>query len=734
MNPDLIRAAIAEGVRHHQTGRLHEARQHYERVLAADPRQPDALNLLGMIDHAEGNIALAVSRIRQAIALNPQMPGFHTNLGTVLHASGDSRAAANAFRQALVVKPDHLAALFNLGVVLQALSEFDEAAKTYAAALKINPRLHDVWNNLGICQAKLGQTAAIDSFDRAIQLNPQFLGARVNAANLLFTTGRFDDAEQMYRKLLQQHSGQAEAQNNLGLILIKLNRVPEAADAFRAALRARPDYTGAALNLGNALFELGDHHGAISQYRALIARSPDDAAARLALAVAAIPMMALSSAQSEQVPQDFTQAVADLEGWSSSHPGALAKAIGTVQPFLLAYRPTDVTAPLARFGQLVCREAALARSMAERASSVVTGGARLRLGIVSGQVRTHPVWQIILRGILEGLDRDRFDVTLYDTGHFPDAETDWAKANVAQYQRQPLTTEGWADHISREAPDVLFYPEVGMDAVAGALAPLRLAKLQVASWGHPVSTGLPSIDLYLSGEAIEPANADAHYTERLIKLPGTGVLTRFGVPRSRRWSGPQRQTGHVRFALCQQPMKFDPADDAMIARIANEVGPSEFWIVQSRKHPWASDLLVKRLTGAFAAVGLDPARYLQTTPWMDTAAFLGFLDEMDVMLDCPAFSGYTTAWQAIHRGLPIVTLEGRFMRQRLAAGVLRQIGCVEGIADTADQYVARAVDYADRSRSEPARLECRRRIAAAAGRADGNTAAIDAMQQLFLSA
>jgi len=731
MTPELVRATIMAGGSHHQAGRLTEARLHYERVLQADPRQPDALNLLGMIDYAQGNTPLALSRIEQAIAINPRVPGFHTNLGIVLHATGDNHAAAQALRHALQVKPDHLAALYNLGVVLQALEEVEAAAKTYLAALRLNPNLRDVWNNLGNCQAAIGQPdAALQSFHRASQIDPQFAAARINAAGLLLTMGKLDEAERTCRAVIQHHPGQAEAHYNLGLALMKRNAVAQAADAFHAVLKIRPDHDEATLHLGHALFELGARGEAIAHYRAIIARSPHHAAARLAHAVAAIPMMTSQVAQSAQVLPDFAQATTELEEWTAAHPGALAKAVGSVQPFLLAYRRDNVTASLARFGRLVCRDAGHARSPFP--APAVTGRARLRLGIVSGQVRAHPVWKVILRGILEGLDRNRFDIRLYDTGDFRDADTEWAARAVDHYRCQPRSIDQWADHIGQEAPDILLYPEVGMDPVVGALAPLRLARLQMASWGHPVTTGLPSIDAYLSGDLIEPDNADAHYTERLIRLPGTGVLTRFDTPTSRHWNGPQRQPGHVRFALCQQPMKFDPRDDALFARIAQDAGPSEFWVVQSRKHPWASQLLMQRLTAAFAAAGLDPARHLHATPWMDEAEFLGFLDAMDVMLDCPAFSGYTTAWQAIHRGTPIVTLAGPAMRQRLAAGLLQQIGHTDGIARDPDHYVAQAIEHSHQSRSDGSRR--RHALAEAAPRADGNSAAIDAMRRLFLNA
>jgi protein O-GlcNAc transferase len=265
------------------------------------------------------------------------------------------------------------------------------------------------------------------------------------------------------------------------------------------------------------------------------------------------------------------------------------------------------------------------------------------------------------------------------------------------------------------------------------LAALRLAPVQVAGWGHPVTTGLPSMDLLLSGELLEGPGADAHYREKLVRLPGTGVCTEMAVGQVQRWEGPAREPKVVRFALCQQPIKFDPAHDALLVRIAKSVGPCEFWLASPpAKLAWVTVKVRERLAGAFRAEGLDPDVFLRVMPWLTREQFAGFLDEMDVYLDCPAFSGYTTAWRAVHRGLPIVTLEGEFLRQRLAAGLLRQIGVTEGIAASGDQYVEIAARWAAQSR-RPAEWSARREaVRSAAPRADGNVAAVRALEQALI--
>ena len=83
--------------------------------------------------------------------------------------------------------------------------------------------------------------------------------------------------------------------------------------------------------------------------------------------------------------------------------------------------------------------------------------------------------------------------------------------------------QGWARAIGDAQLDALIYPEIGMDALTTQLASLRLAPVQAATWGHPETTGLPTIDLYLSADGLEPADADGNYSERLVRLPNLGV-------------------------------------------------------------------------------------------------------------------------------------------------------------------------------------------------------------------
>ena len=724
---------LAAAARYHRGGRLADARQLYGQILQSDPHHADALHLLGVLALQSGRHDTATTLIGKAIAENALVPAFHNNLANALKAQGRLDDADESYRRALALNPDYLEAHYNRALLLQAQGRLDQAVESYSKVLAHKPDHAEAHNNLGNAlqaQGKLDQ--ALAAYSQALRHRPDFADAHSNAGNVLRALGNADAAIASYAHALTHQANHPEALHNLSIVLLEQGKLDEAAAASRHALTLRPGYAAAHCGLGNALTELGNAEAAAAGFRRALELDPDLAEAALGLATAAIPVFAETAAESQAAAVTFGRALDELTEWDRAHRGCLGKAVGSHQPFYLAYRPADVGTLLARYGELL--SAAAASYWCPRPIGRRDPDARSRLVIISGQVRHHPVWDVILRGIVAHMDRQRFEVFLYHTGALTDEETDWARSRVDRFVQGPKPIRAWLDEIGNDRPDILLYPEVGMDPVSCTLAALRLAPVQAASWGHPITTGLPTIDIYLSGDLIEGPQAEDHYREKLVRLPGTGVCTVLSGLRAQPWEAPMRPADVVRFAVCQQPIKFDPADDDLLVRIAKEVGACEFWLASPLKHQWAASRLKNRLSIAFRNAGLDPDAHLRVVPWLPREQFLGFLDQMDVFLDCPAFSGYTTAWQALHRGLPMVTLEGEFLRQRLAAGLLRQIGITDGIVDSSEEYVKTAARFAQRCREPGARASRRASISAAAAKTDGNLDAVRSIEQALIAA
>jgi predicted O-linked N-acetylglucosamine transferase (SPINDLY family) len=98
-----------------------------------------------------------------------------------------------------------------------------------------------------------------------------------------------------------------------------------------------------------------------------------------------------------------------------------------------------------------------------------------------------------------------------------------------------------------------------------------------------------------------------------------------------------------------------------------------------------------RLEAAFARAGVDFERHVSFVPWQSNAAFYGWLKRADLFLDTIGFSGFNTALQAVECDLPIVTREGRYMRGRLASGILKRIDLHELVAPSEVEYVDLAI-------------------------------------------
>ncbi|HXC09917.1 MAG TPA: tetratricopeptide repeat protein [Steroidobacteraceae bacterium] len=734
--PPGVQEVFAAALRHHQAGRLGEAEQLYRQILLIDSHHADALHFLGVLSHQAGGNESAVELIGKAIAQNGRVPAFHNNLGNALKALGRWEEAVLSYGRALTLKPDLFTAHYNIGLARQAQGNLAEAVASYGRALALKPDYVEAHGNLGNTLQAQGRLAeAVACYGRALSLEPNYAEAHSNLGNVLRAQGKPAEALASFERALALKPGLAEAHLNLGILFTEQGNLERAVACLQRALACKPDYAEAHHYLGNALREQGKLEEAVACYGRALALKPDYASARLGAAIGVIPIFANSVADSAGAVGKFSRSLDELCDWSRSGPGRLGSSVGSHQPFYLAYRPGDVGALLSRYGDLVGPESAVHWGQKiDALRSVQPRRNRIRLLVVSGHVRRHPVWDVVLRGIIAHVDRRQFEIHLYHTGSTVDEETDWARSRVDRFVQGPKSSETWLYEIAQDLPDVLFYPEVGMDPTTCALAALQLAPLQIAGWGHPVTTGLPSMNMFMSGEFLEGPGAEQHYRERLIRLPGTGVCTELAEVRAQHWKGPDRQRHVVRFALCQQPIKFDPADDVLLARIAKDGGPSEFWLASSHTHPWATAKLRDRLAGAFRTEGLDPDAYLRVMPWLPREQFAGFLDEMDVYLDCPAFSGYTTAWAAVHRGLPIVTREGEYLRQRLAAGLLRQIGITDGIAMTGDQYAQIAIRWAQECRQSDLWAARREEIRRAATKADGNRSAVRAFEQVLLNA
>ena len=495
---EMIKERLAKAVQVHQAGKLAEAERLYLEILRDDEGHADTLHYFGVLAHQTARNELAVDLIGKAIARSGQVPAYHNNLGNALKALGKWHEAAAAYRRALHQQADYVPAYYNLAVVLQAQEIFDEAAVLYVRVIACQPNHVEAHLNLGNVLQALGRLdESVASYRRALNYRPGFADAHINLGNVLKAQGKFDEALACYRQALHLKPDKAQAYNNLGILQLERGAPEEAVAAYTQAVTLAPDFAEAHCNLGTALRELGRPAEARASFQRALALKPDYAEARMGMANAVIPIFPVDVEDSMTAAAKFALSLDELSTWNAAHPGKLHSAAGSQQPFYLAYRPGNLKGVLSRYGDLVGNAAAAHDSQHRSGNAPRVPRDRIRLAIVSGHVRRHPVWDMILRGLLAHIDRGRFDLSLYHTGSIHDEETSWARARVDRFIQGPRRLAAWRKEITEGQPDVILYPEVGMDRASCALAAMRLAPLQAAAWGHPVTTGLPSVDLFL---------------------------------------------------------------------------------------------------------------------------------------------------------------------------------------------------------------------------------------------
>lgn len=646
-------------------------------------------------------------------------------------AGGRRKAAGEALASAAKLAGNDPSVRAELA--LHALSEgrVDDAAKHLERVRGGGPRVAKAHSELGADLLHRQQReAAARHLQQAIATDPNDAVAHANLGALRKDEGSFDEAARLLERAVELQPALVEAAFNLAMLRIQDRNWSGAQRLLRDYVAARPRDADAQYWLANALVGDGDVAGARAACQAALRADNQHARARWALVMSQLPAVPMSVAEQQAGLADFGTELDKLALWCRTKaPEGVHEAVGSQQPFFIAYIEDNHREVLKRYGAL-CSElmGAWARRVKVPEPAPAHGG-KLKVGIVSAHIHSHSVWHALLRGWVEHLDADRFELQLFHTGMLEDAETKWAASRVAHLHHDLGAWTSWAKAVSDAQLDVLIYPEIGMDSTTVRLASLRLARVQLAGWGHPVTTGLPTIDGFLSAEAFEPADAQQHYSEKLIALPGLGcAYPPYGTEAEATDLAEWGIAPDDRLLLAPgQSFKYAPADDALWIAIARRCAPCK--LVFFRANDQHAARLERRLRAAFGEAGVDFDANVRMVPWQQQAAYFALLQRADVFLDTVGFSGFNTAMQAVECGTPIVAWEGRFMRGRFASGILRALGLGEWVASSHADYadkVARLCADADLRKAVRAKIEAQR------GQVQEQKASVDALAQVML--
>jgi protein O-GlcNAc transferase len=695
INPDTeVQVALA----HHKAGRAAEAEALYRRILEAAPNHAESLQLLGALSLQLGRTDEAIEHLQRAVQVKPAYAEAHNNLGVALQKRGDLDEALAHWEKAVTIKPDYA----------QAYSNF---AKALAQK-----------GNIGM---------ALASWQRAVALNPEDAAALGDFAAALQKANRFNEAVAHYERALALKPDHVDMQCSFAAALRNAGRSAEAIDRYQKALALAPDHLGAQVGIANVLETEGRTGDANIHYERAVALRPDIGHLRFKLCTAQLPILFLDEAEIEgrraAYRRRLEELAADVEAGRVT--GDLAAAVGSNQPFYLPYQGQNDRELQQKYGSLVCKVIA-DKYPAAPMPPPPAPGEKIRVGIVSGLFRHHTVWKLMIRGWLSQLDRSKFEVFCYHTNGDRDSQTEIAVKQCDRFVQGPLSGERWREEILADRPHILLYPDIGMDPASGWIAANRLAPTQCMTWGHPNTSGYPTMDYFLTSALMEPPDGDQHYSERLVRLPNLSIYyepIELNLPAITREQLGIRPSATAYWSG-QSLFKYLPQYDQVFARIAREVPDSQFLFIQSMHGDGMTKRLQQRFERAFAVYGLDAKKHCVFLPRLGMDQFIAAIGQCDVVLDSLGWSGGNTTLEGLAVDTPIVTTPGPLMRSRHTMAILQRMGVTDTIAPTLDDYVAIAARLGN---DKAWRTEMKRQVSENKHKVYSDSVAIAALEDFF---
>jgi predicted O-linked N-acetylglucosamine transferase (SPINDLY family) len=492
--------------------------------------------------------------------------------------------------------------------------------------------------------------------------------------------GRLAEAAERLKLAVEKSPNRADLLNDLGNLQQDMNDQESALKSYRRAVEIQPDLIAAHQNLGYLCFNFGETEEALAHYEQAQRLAPSPMSRLLSSTV--LPIVYDSREEISRWRKRFAENVRLLV-----EEGVRIDTTRTQVPtdFFLAYQGGNDRDLVANFGRIY-------RGVDLCSPKVSTvNGRKIKVGFLSAYFREHTIGRLNL-GRIQHLNRAEFDVSVIYIGRQGDEMTQAFRQAADRFIVLPRDVEEARRRIGELELDILFFTEVGMDAVTYTLAFSRMAPVQCVTWGHPDTTGSPAMDYFVSSERMETPDSDGHYSEKVVRLPNLGTYyyrpKLDGTPRTREYFGldPNRH-----LYICPQTLfKFHPDMDAVLKGILEKDPNAEVVLLEGRVRNW-TEMLQRRIARTLGD-NVRRVRFLPSQPYPD---FLQLMALSDVMLDPFPFGGGNTSYEAFALGTPIVTWPSEFARGRITLAQYHKMGWTDCVVNSREQYIDLAVRLAN---------------------------------------
>lgn len=607
--------------------------------------------------HSEGNIVEATKYYQLFINQGFNDHRVFTNYGNILSDLGKLKEAESFYRKAIKINPDYIIAHYNLANVFINLGELEEA--------ELSTR-------------------------KAIKINPNFAEAHLNLGTILNDLGKSKEAEISTRKAIKIKPAYAEAHSNLGNILNDLENLKQAEISYRQAITLKPDFAIAHSNLGKMLSDLGKLSEASKHLSSASKYSPSNLVHFINFNLKLSPIMENNS-QIDSERSQYKKEINNLknkDNLSYTNPKSFFLNI-----FYLAYQNRqddraileDFSDAISKTKGIICKEFSRDKYLAASIKRK-----KLKIGVCSMYLRSnHSVGKCFLN-VLKDLSGTDLDMTIYI---IPDKKNYSSIKKINESFKRviilPNCPQMAAKTILSDQLDLMFYPDLGMNSFSYILALSKLALVQVTSLGHGSTSGIKSIDYYIT-HANEPKKSDLEYTEDLIRF--RRLPFNFAIPKidetNINLKNVINSKSRFYIGLIQSLAKIHPSYDEILESILSKIDNS-YLVLITDKSNYKFKLLQDRWTKKNKLL-IERSIFIDSTGRDD---FLNITRSCDIMLDPFYFGGGVTFYEAMAYGIPFVTYPHTQKVRIVSAGYEQMKIKNPPVAKSPEDYINWCIKY-----------------------------------------
>jgi protein O-GlcNAc transferase len=692
----------------HQAGDIRSAAQLYRRILNNDPRNSNALRLLGLIRLQEGDLDQAERLISKAIEQNSKQADAHYFLGRVFYArkrldrailclkkcveidpnndnaltmlacieaeAQNDEGALQFFKQSLATNPLSPDAWYNYAVFLNKLCRHDEALVSCQRAIAIKPSDAELFAERGLSLHGLRRyNEALASYDHALALKPDSQVVLVNRGVALMKLRRYDEAIAYFDRAIALNSDHADAFANRGIALRMMRRYGEALICCDKALAIKPDHVHALYSRGLTLLEVQRYDEALIAFTAVRQLDPT-----YKYALGALIHCKMHVCDWSGLTEDIERLSEEVrQGKCASEPFTLLAACS---------QPSE---------QLLCAQTFVADRHPPAANPLYRSARnkrdRMRLAYVSGEFREQATsW--LTAELFEVHDRTRFETFAISTGfndHSPMRSRLEAAFDVFIDGSNKPDSE-IADQLFRSEIDIAVNLNGHFGIARTDVFALRPCPIQINYLGYPGTMGAEYMDYIIADRCVIPEDQRAFYTEKVVYLPDT-----YQANDSKKYIADQTQTRseaglpETSFVFCcfNNNHKIMPEMFDVWCRLLKQVDSSVLWLM-------AGNTTVERnLHYEARRRGLPPERIV-FAPRMKLQDHLARHRLADLFIDALPHNAHTTSSDALWAGLPVLTCLGSTFAGRVAGSLLQAVGLPELITHSLEEYETLALRLA----------------------------------------